>query len=346
MMFSTPLFVRLVVRADDGAEPAEPYSVFALDVDGDGDVDVLSASYYSDTVAWYENDGAQSFTERVITTLADGCWSVFAVDVDGDGDVDALSGNWEYGVPVAWYENDGAESFTRRVLDMAEDANENWWQYDFGYSVFAVDVDGDGDVDVLSSYALSNAVIWYENDGAGNFDGHNVYSAAGNADTGDEGFADVQGADLDGDCDVDVVSAAITPDTVWWHEQTCVTPTRRLDDGACDDVMTQWMADNGYTSCAEFALRPKGLDNSCVNNANWVADGSCRQTCYDNGLGYDGDVCGGVAFRIESATDSQFVAVEDASLGATTYLKFCADGSDFNHARRRVRFSRLSPSAR
>ena len=130
-----------------------------------------------------------------------------------------------------------------------------------------------------------------------------MYSAAPNA--GDEGFADVQGADLDGDCDVDVISAAITPDTVWWHEQTCVTPTRRLDDGACDDVMTQWMADNGYTSCAEFALRPKGLDNSCVNNANWVADGSCRQTCYDNGLGYDGDVCGGVAFRIESATDSQ-----------------------------------------
>ena len=33
-----------------------------LDVDGDGDMDVLSASLHDDTIAWYENDGSQSFT--------------------------------------------------------------------------------------------------------------------------------------------------------------------------------------------------------------------------------------------------------------------------------------------
>ena len=33
-------------------------SVFAADVDGDGDTDVLSASYADDRIAWYENDGA------------------------------------------------------------------------------------------------------------------------------------------------------------------------------------------------------------------------------------------------------------------------------------------------
>ena len=33
-------------------------SVFAADVDGDGDIDVLSASHYDDKIAWYENDGA------------------------------------------------------------------------------------------------------------------------------------------------------------------------------------------------------------------------------------------------------------------------------------------------
>ena len=40
-------------------------SVYAADVDGDGDVDALSASYTDDTVAWYENDGSQSFTRRI-----------------------------------------------------------------------------------------------------------------------------------------------------------------------------------------------------------------------------------------------------------------------------------------
>ncbi|KAH8057576.1 hypothetical protein JL722_6659 [Aureococcus anophagefferens] len=64
--------------------------VFAIDVDGDGDVDPLSAADYGDTVSWYENDGSQSFAERVITDAADGANMVFAIDVDGDGDVGAV----------------------------------------------------------------------------------------------------------------------------------------------------------------------------------------------------------------------------------------------------------------
>ena len=31
-------------------------SVFAIDVDGDGDIDVLSASRNDSKIAWYEND--------------------------------------------------------------------------------------------------------------------------------------------------------------------------------------------------------------------------------------------------------------------------------------------------
>jgi hypothetical protein len=65
-------------------------SVFAIDVDGDGDMDVLSASLYDDTIAWYENDN-QVFTKRDITTAADGAISVYAIDVDGDRDMDVLS---------------------------------------------------------------------------------------------------------------------------------------------------------------------------------------------------------------------------------------------------------------
>ena len=41
-------------------------SVFAADVDGDGDLDVLSASLGDDKIAWYENDGNQNFTAHII----------------------------------------------------------------------------------------------------------------------------------------------------------------------------------------------------------------------------------------------------------------------------------------
>jgi hypothetical protein len=43
------------------------------------------------TIAWYENDGAQAFTKRTIATDAVGAYSVYAADVDGDGDIDVLS---------------------------------------------------------------------------------------------------------------------------------------------------------------------------------------------------------------------------------------------------------------
>ncbi len=46
---------------------------FAADVDGDGDLDVLSASSGDDKIAWYENtDGRGTFRpQHVITTAAD-----------------------------------------------------------------------------------------------------------------------------------------------------------------------------------------------------------------------------------------------------------------------------------
>ena len=79
----------VISTSADGAR-----SVYATDVDGDGDMDVLSASYSDDKIAWYENDGSGSFTEHVISTSADKAFSVYAVDVDGDGDMDVLSASY------------------------------------------------------------------------------------------------------------------------------------------------------------------------------------------------------------------------------------------------------------
>jgi hypothetical protein len=131
-------------------------AVVAVDIDGDGDTDVLSASELDDKVAWYENDGLSppGFTERVISTIADGAFSVFAADVDGDGDTDVLSASF-YDDTIAWHESDGLmpPGFTERII--STDADGAW-------SVYAADVDGDGDTDVLSASVLDDTIAWYE----------------------------------------------------------------------------------------------------------------------------------------------------------------------------------------
>ena len=97
------------------------WSVYATDLDGDGDADVLSASDIDDKIAWYENltvnqNGPASpgsfGAQQVLTgpigspTSADGAISVYATDLDGDGDADVLSASSVDG-KIAWNENQG-----------------------------------------------------------------------------------------------------------------------------------------------------------------------------------------------------------------------------------------------
>ena len=233
------------------------YSVFAIDVDGDGDVDALSASVDDDTVAWYENDGSQSFTERVITTLAD-AQSVFAIDVDGDGDVDALSASGGDDT-VAWYENDGSQSFTERVITESAD---------FAWSVFAIDVDGDGDVDVLSASAQDDTVAWYENDGSQLFTKFVITDEA-------DGPYSVFATDVDGDGDTDVLSASYPGDTVAWYENGC-------GDSDASDTRAPTAAPSSSPSAAPCVV---SFTETVISN---TADGA--DSVYAIDVDGDGDV--------------------------------------------------------
>jgi hypothetical protein len=220
----------VITTAADGAR-----SVHAADVDGDGDVDVLSASYEDDTVAWYENNGASppSFTRRVISSAEDSASSVYAADVDGDGNTDVLSASL-WGDTIAWYEHNGAKpaGFTRRVVTTAADG---------AYSVHAADVDGDGDVDVLSASYVDDTVAWYENNGASppGFTERVLKTAA-------DGAYSVHAADVDGDGDVDVLSASSLDDTVAWYENNGASPpsfTEHVITTAADGARSVHAAD-------------------------------------------------------------------------------------------------------
>ena len=82
-----------LLRVDPAADANAPTSVYAVDVDGDGDTDILSASAFPDIV-WWENNGGEDFVGHTITNAADNATGVFAVDVDSDGDIDVLSSSF------------------------------------------------------------------------------------------------------------------------------------------------------------------------------------------------------------------------------------------------------------
>jgi hypothetical protein len=261
-------------------------SLFAADMDGDGDLDVVSASFDNDTVAWYENDGTPGvgvWTEHVISTSANGVWTVYAADVDGDGDLDVLSAS-QLDDKIAWYENDGNQNFTAHSISTAANSAR---------SVYAADVDGDGDMDVLSASSGDNEIAWYENNGAENFMAHTISTAAG-------GARSVFAADVDGDGDLDVLSASRSDDKIAWYEndgaETFTAHTISVAANGAQDVYAADMEGDGdldVLSASEIDGKLAWYENDGANNftAHTITTGlSQTYTAYPADLDGDGDL--------------------------------------------------------
>jgi hypothetical protein len=189
---------------DDNFDGAR--SVYAIDVDGDGDTDVLGAAFNADDIVWWKNDGDENFTKHTIADNFDGATSVFAVDLDDDTDIDVLGAAFNADV-ITWWENGGNESFTEHTIKS---------NFDGARSVFATDIDGDGDIDVVGTAQIAGDVLWWENDGnqPPSFTEHIITDNLSNA-------YDVYATDLDNDNDTDVVVAvywAVGLDNITWWE--------------------------------------------------------------------------------------------------------------------------------
>lgn len=226
-------------------------SVYATDLDGDGDQDVLSAA--ASGITLHENAGDGSFTAETITDNSG--QSVHAADLNGDGNQDVLAALGSGPTDIAWYEKGGegapwtSETVTDtaaspvvslRAADLSGDgtpdvvaavevSNSIEWYENEGGGVFTdavrinsfrdgqptavhtADVDGDGDIDVHAASRSDIMVSWYENDGGGSFSDRFLPLGATDA-------SSVYAADLDGDGDTDVLSASASKDTLRWYE--------------------------------------------------------------------------------------------------------------------------------
>ena len=189
-----------------------------VDVDRDGDLDLLQGHM------WSRNDGGGSYTEFTFYSPTRCCFAgsagpddrlpdrVVAADVNGDGRLDVVATHEHDATnSVAWYEQPGdpTQQWTRRTIFEAD--------YPL-HSLDVADVDGDGDLDVVTA----------EHDSAGDNNGRTLLfqNVSGDASDwrqllihdGESNHDGTQFADLDLDGDLDVYTIGWRHDGVVIHE--------------------------------------------------------------------------------------------------------------------------------
>lgn len=248
-------------------------SHFCVDVDSDGDIDILVVGDASNSNAtWFENNGdGTAWIQNDISQSLDSGTGVFAADIESDGDVDllALATN---GKELWVFKNDGSQTFTGTSLTTGNGPA----------SVVAVDVDGDGDLDLVSS---GSDLEWFEQTGT-NSGSFAATSTTISSITGDTIFA----ADLENDGDADLFrSSSFSKDgTIYTNDGTGGFTTQTvtsgnnarsdgiaagdMDDDGDLDVVVAWSDGNDGYKMEWF--EQSGLNSGTIINSPNTIDAS------------------------------------------------------------------------
>ena len=193
---------------DGGTDPyvnVSPNSVVVGDIDGDGDLDLLTANLIG-SVNIRLNNGMGVFSGNTGVAVGATTASVALGDLDGDGDLDLVTADYS-GNTASVRLNNGAVGFN---------TGSNPGVGTNPTSVAVGDVDGDGDLDLLTANYSSNTVSVRLNNGAGAFSGGSDPSVG----IRPQGVAV---GDVDGDGDLDLLTT---------NSGTTGTLSVRLNNGA------------------------------------------------------------------------------------------------------------------
>ena len=195
-----------------------------VDLDRDGDLDVLAASAYGsatglNAVLWYENDGHQNFAEHFVASNIDYPEWADAADLDGDGDLDVVATAF-VSDSVFWFENDGSQNFSKHTLE-----NNFSPVYERGPSYGDIaDLDQDGDPDIVVVGEGTVDIFWWENNGSGNFVKHVVPTGFTTTSNGA-----VRVVNIDGDVDRDLLIHGFNG-LAWFENDGSQNFTRHIID--------------------------------------------------------------------------------------------------------------------
>ncbi len=214
--------------------------VFAADMDKDGDMDILSASFVSGKVAWYEQNDDGTFT-KLDTFSLPGASCVIAADINLDGNID-IAASSKTGDSIVWYKNNGDKTFDPNAKLISNEA--------FGStSLLALDIGGDERLDILSASGGSGDTteVGYtdENNDFQTLDGtgagkniewfKNTTDTTGSFNTKTIIAPDAQGinnivisSDINGDPLPDLVYTDLSDDSIFF----CIGKGKGIDPGA------------------------------------------------------------------------------------------------------------------
>lgn len=194
------------IVSDNSAFPQDVTHVELADLDGDGDKDMLIASQSDDLIAWFENvDGIGSFgAQNTLSVDVHHAQYARPADLDGDGDIDVI-GVASSDNKIVGYFNDGLGNFAERIIFSDSESV-------FPTNIIPADVNVDGKVDLVIITSL-NELLLYENvDNQGNYIRKYIAEVKTSIPN------DLEVADIDGDGDLDIISASENFNKLSWHE--------------------------------------------------------------------------------------------------------------------------------
>ncbi len=189
-------------------------SIFTVDMDADGDLDLISGSPPNGFISWHEHESKPPPPLPFTVRLFDAAIQIRALhpaDLDGDNDIDIIIG--ERFVPgISWYENMGGSPPSFERSNISSNIGEV-------RSISTADLDGDADLDITVVNAEGNAMVWFENNG-GAPDCFPFY----NIETPQLNIQSIAFPDLDGDSDIDILSVSPDDSRIAWYENDGESP--------------------------------------------------------------------------------------------------------------------------